>query len=94
MKIVTATTLLAALFLCPGSSSRAADGKPKPPCCFTNPRYAGVCGVQPTGDETCRSILAYLNMPDSGGKVYCEATTIRGGWARVACATRPSGLAR
>jgi hypothetical protein len=54
-------------------------------CCFTNPRYTGVCVVTPAEDETCSSILAYLNNPNSVGKPYCGGTTIRGGWAQVEC---------
>ena len=54
-------------------------------CCFTNPRFTGVCVVTPAGDETCSSILAYLNNPNSVGKPYCGGTTVRGGWAQVEC---------
>lgn len=55
------------------------------PCCFTNPRYAGVCQVVPGEDETCASILAYLNNQNSVGKSYCGNTNIRGGWSLVDC---------
>ena len=55
------------------------------PCCFTNQRYTGVCQVVPGEDETCASILAYLNTPNSTGKGYCAGTDIRGGWAQVDC---------
>ena len=54
-------------------------------CCFTNPRYEGICTVQPAGEETCDSILAYLNNPNSAGKSYCGGTAIRGGWKPVKC---------
>lgn len=54
-------------------------------CCFTNPRYTGVCVVEPGADETCASILAYLNNPQSQGKSYCESTSVRGGWRQVRC---------
>lgn len=54
-------------------------------CCFTNPRFTGVCVVTPTEDETCSGILAYLNNPNSVGKPYCGGTTVRGGWAQVEC---------
>ncbi len=53
------------------------------PCHFTNPSYAGVCTVQPKGDETCKSILAYLNQPNSTGKTYCNDTILRGGWKKA-----------
>jgi len=55
------------------------------PCCFTNPRFTGVCSVTPGEGETCANILGYLNNPNSVGKSYCGGTTIRGGWAKVAC---------
>jgi len=63
--------------------SQAADA-PKP-CCFTNERYSGTCTVVPGKDETCDSILAYLNNPSSSGRTYCGGTTIRGGWSQVDC---------
>ena len=55
------------------------------PCCFTNPSWSGVCEVVPTGDETCASILEYLNNPRSAGKLYCAGTDVRGGWEPVPC---------
>ena len=69
--------------------SRTTDGQPLR-CCYTNQRYAGVCKVQPAQDETCASILAYLNNPRSQGKTYCGNTTIRGGWQQVECKPSPS----
>lgn len=57
----------------------------KKPCCFTNPGYAGTCKVQPAEDETCASILAYLNNPMAEGKSYCGGTTVRQGWTEVSC---------
>lgn len=54
-------------------------------CCFTNPRYSGVCEVTTGADETCADVLAYLNNQASVGKNYCGNTQIRGGWAQVAC---------
>ena len=67
------------------SVCQAADGS-RPDCCYTNPRYTGVCVVQPAEGETCSSILAYLNNPRSQGKSYCGNTEVRGGWKQVACA--------
>ena len=60
-------------------------------CCFTNPRYVGTCDVQPSADETCGSILEYLNNPQSQGKAYCGSTSIRGDWKTAACEAKPSG---
>ena len=76
--------ILAVLGTADGGASRATDGQPLR-CCFTNQRYAGVCKVQPAKDETCASVLAYLNDPRSQGKTYCGNTTIRGGWQQVEC---------
>jgi len=58
---------------------------PLPHCCFTNARYVGTCEVEPTKDETCASILEYLNNPQSQGKGYCGSTTVRGGWKQAPC---------
>jgi len=74
----------------PEAASCAAGARgeepPRPtPCCFVNPAYAGVCVVKPSKDETCASILAYLNNPRSAGKIYCNNTTLRGNWRLVVC---------
>ena len=45
----------------------------------------GTCEVEPAKDETCATILEYLNNPQSQGKSYCGNTTIRGGWQQVPC---------
>jgi hypothetical protein len=71
--------LLAGAVLLMGAASA------RKPCCFTNPKYAGVCAVQPAEGETCQSILDYLNNPQSQGKTYCESTNVRGGWQHAAC---------
>jgi len=62
-------------------------------CCFTNSAYSGVCEVVPAKDETCQSILQYLNTPNTVGKAYCGGTSIRGGWQQVACKTSSSAIA-
>ena len=54
-------------------------------CCFKNPAYSGVCRVVPAEDETCASILAYLNNPMAQGKSYCGGTKVRQGWTLVDC---------
>jgi len=67
-------------------AAQVADGKdPRPHCCFTNARYVGTCEVEPDKDETCASILEYLNNPQSQGKSYCNRTNIRGDWKLVPC---------
>ena len=55
------------------------------PCCFDNPRYSGTCEVTPGENESCSSILGYLNNPNSVGKMYCGNTKVRGGWTQVSC---------
>jgi len=68
------------------TTAQLADGKdPRPHCCFTNPRYVGTCEVEPSKDETCASVLEYLNNPQSQGKAYCGSTSIRGGWKSALC---------
>jgi hypothetical protein len=54
-------------------------------CCFIHPNYQGICVVVPAEDETCESILQYLNTPATVGKTYCDTSRIRGGWDRVDC---------
>ena len=54
-------------------------------CCFTNPRFTGVCQVTPGSDESCSNILGYLNNPNSVGRAYCGNTKVRGGWAQTDC---------
>jgi hypothetical protein len=94
--LVLASALLAAGTLEPGlwppapsplaCAAQAADAKdPRPHCCFTNPRYVGTCEVEPEKDETCASILEYLNNAQSQGKSYCNRTSIRAGWKLVPC---------
>jgi hypothetical protein len=69
----------------PTGCAAAALDDPRPPCCLENPRYVGICEVEPAQDETCASILEYLNNPQSTGKSYCNSTAIRGGWKAVPC---------
>ena len=70
----------------PGESS------PHIECCYTNRAFTGVCRVRPARDETCATILTYLNDPQSQGKSYCGGTTIRSGWQQIPCeAPPPSG---
>jgi hypothetical protein len=63
----------------------AASQEPRPHCCFANPRYVGTCEVEPAKEETCASILEYLNNPLSQGKSYCGNTSVRGGWKSEPC---------
>ena len=70
-----------------GTTVAAADTEPAAPCCFAIDRIQGACKVVPSDDETCRTILDYLNNPMSSGKSYCENTSVRGGWVEVSCTT-------
>jgi len=65
--------------------AQSADKDPRPHCCFTNARYVGTCEVEPAKDQTCATVLDYLNNPQSQGMSYCGNTTIRGGWQQVPC---------
>lgn len=67
------------------------DPSPREDCCFSNRAFTGVCVVKPAEDETCATILAYLNNPQSQGKDYCGKTTIRGGWQQTSCETPQGG---
>jgi hypothetical protein len=68
----------------------SSEESPRADCCFTNRAFTGVCRVKPAEDETCATILAYLNNPQSQGKTYCGGTTIRSGWQQVSCETPPA----
>ncbi len=58
-------------------------------CCFTNPGFSGVCRVTPAPEETCATILGFLNDSRATGKSYCNATDIRGNWTAVDCKAQP-----
>ncbi len=84
------TTVLTAVFCLAAPAAFADDGVETStiqttPCCFENPRYSGTCEVTPGEDESCGSILGYLNNPNSVGKNYCGNTKVRGGWSQVTC---------
>jgi hypothetical protein len=74
---------------CPPSAAVSA-ATPRSNCCFTNPAYSGICVVSPQKDETCGTILAYLNDPQSQGKTYCHNSNVRGGWSEVTCSPAPT----
>jgi hypothetical protein len=81
--VLIAASATAAVLLA-GADARAA-AEPTGKCCFTNPRYTGVCEVTLGEKETCADVLAYLNNPNSVGKDYCGNSIVRGGWAQVTC---------
>ena len=87
--LASALRVLFVLLLAGTGSAREA----KTPCCFTNLRYAGTCQVVPAKDETCPSILEYLNHLNSAGKAYCGATDIRGGWEQATCKVKKASIA-
>ena len=86
-------TMIAALFcaLCVSGFVTAAEtdetaaATQQGACCFENPRFSGTCQVTPGPEESCGSILGYLNNPNSVGKSYCGNTKVRGGWSSVSC---------
>jgi hypothetical protein len=91
-RILTSESVLALLLALGGLLAETAhgghgrgDSEEQTQCCFKNSRYAGMCVVNPGEDETCASILEYLNNPSSSGKTYCGFTDIRGGWKEVSC---------
>ena len=93
------TVVLVSVLCLAGTASFAADQEQTlftldGPCCFENPRFSGTCQGQAGPEETCGSILAYLNNPNSVGKAYCGNTTIRGGWTKVSCDGASSTEAR
>ena len=77
--------LFSSLALATAMAPVVSDDPKRPPCCFTNPQYSGVCSVEPAADESCGQVLEYLNSPQSQGKSYCGNTTIRGGWSAKKC---------
>lgn len=76
--------MLAAAVLYTGSAVGQDDPKPAP-CCFNHTGYPNPCKVIPAEDETCDSILEYLNTPGTGGKSYCNGSLLRGDWTAVDC---------
>jgi hypothetical protein len=74
---------------CPALVAAPEGPSPRADCCYTNRAFSGVCRVKPSEDETCATILAYLNNPQSRGRTYCGATTIRTGWQQVPCEAPP-----
>ena len=54
-------------------------------CCFERAGYQGTCRVTPGEEETCQTILEYLNTAGTVGKSYCGASKLRGGWKQVEC---------
>jgi hypothetical protein len=99
LALVAATTFVGALSLSfaeetagpPTDDPATETPSPREDCCFTNRAYVGVCVVTPAEEETCATILAYLNNPQSKGRDYCGKTTIRGGWQQTACEAPQAG---
>ena len=84
LALATGAIALIVLIAClTGSPAQAEEIAAR--CCFANPRFTGVCEAYPTGEETCATILGYLNNPNTVGKGYCGGTTVRGGWNIVTC---------
>ena len=69
----------------PAAAVAPAATGPDTRCCFTNQDHVGVCVVIPGERETCKTILTYLNTPNTVARTYCNSTRIRGGWKQVPC---------
>lgn len=82
------------LLFSPSGAGFAQDEEQKAPCCFTNVAYSGVCSVTPSKDESCDTILQYLNTQGTVGKDYCGGSKTRGGWSEVACTTDDESQSR
>jgi hypothetical protein len=85
---------LSLLATSPWGERVSAQSQEEEKCCYTNPRYHGVCVVTPGEGETCASVLAYLNNPNSVGKNYCGNTKVRMGWKQVTCEEESQALCR
>jgi len=90
-RIAFAVSLLLPLLVAHRSPAAAASAVPPPPpasatCVFSNPAFAGKCTETAavangaTAQQACGEILQCLNSVDCL-KTYCQATTIRQGWA-------------
>jgi hypothetical protein len=79
-------TLLILIFVVLVLGARAQEEQEKKSeCCFQRRGFQGVCKITPAEDETCESILEYLNTAGTVGKTYCGGTKLRGGWKKVDC---------
>lgn len=85
MKFLLPVALIGILFAALPLKSQDQTQPKESPCCFTHEGYQGVCSITPAEDETCESILQYLNTPGTGGKTYCGGSKLRGGWSKVEC---------
>ena len=79
LKTLLLVTAIAVVLVAPGEVQ--ADEN----CCLNNYRYSGGCMMIARGSETCGSILGYLNNFNAVGKLYCDNTTVRGGWTLSDC---------
>ena len=73
-------------------SGRVQHGSSSKQCCFNNFRFAGSCSAQVGQNESCNTVLSYLNNFNSVGQAYCGNTTVRGGWTTVDCAAGSSSF--
>lgn len=91
MILISGAAVLALSLLAAPSPAPADDDRSRPsgPCCFTNPAYSGACLVTPGPEETCDSVLTYLNDAKSSGKSYCNSSELRGNWKQMECPPPP-----
>lgn len=67
-------------------SGQVQTGNSTQQCCFNNFRFSGTCAARVGQNESCYTVLSYLNNINSVGQAYCGNTTVRGGWTTVDCA--------
>ena len=89
MKLISSFLSILLLLFVPVAFSQddapETEGQEKSVCCYHHERVQGLCQVTPVQEETCESILEYLNSPGTSGKTYCGGTKVRGGWTSVDC---------
>ena len=85
MKFLLPLALIGILFAAFPLKSQDQTQPKESPCCFAREGYQGICTVTPGEEETCASILEYMNTPGTAGKTYCGGSKLRGGWEKVEC---------
>jgi len=85
LKFLLSLALLGVLFSVLPLKSQDQTPEKESPCCFVRAGYQGICTITPAEDETCASILEYLNTPGTVAKTYCGGSKLRGGWQKADC---------
>ncbi len=85
MKKYFSIAMIFLILLLPGFLGSQETEETTADCCFVRDGYQGHCTVTPGEEETCESILEYLNTAGTVGKTYCNNSKLRGGWALADC---------